>query len=225
MSSLILMRHGQASFGANAYDQLSPIGIEQARISGAWIRERYPLYSIWYGPRRRHLNTAKEMLASSPEDLNNLHVSQGLDEFAEGEEVLTAASLYFDKDMIGPNAPSKLDQLRYYEQTISAWSRDNLTILGRDDYLTFRAYVSEWFSWRIGDRAAPSGRIELAITSAGVICAAICDVLDLPDSQWMSLMKVIKNASFTELVFSNGRCGLRSFNETGHLPVNVYSSI
>ncbi|GIT63997.1 MAG: hypothetical protein Ct9H300mP22_3970 [Gammaproteobacteria bacterium] len=32
MSELILVRHGQASFGQKSYDKLSDLGIEQVRI-------------------------------------------------------------------------------------------------------------------------------------------------------------------------------------------------
>jgi len=32
MSDLYLIRHGQASFGKDNYDRLSPLGIRQARI-------------------------------------------------------------------------------------------------------------------------------------------------------------------------------------------------
>lgn len=225
MSSLILMRHGQASFGANVYDQLSPIGLEQARISGNWIKDRPPLFAIWHGPRERHINTAKEMLALSPEYLSKLQGSYHLDEFSEGEELLAAASLHFEGEILSSLDSSNNSQLHYYEKTIAEWSNGNLAIPGRSDYSSFRKNIAQWLDSRINDQGAPSGRVELAVTSAGVICAAVCDALNLPNHQWLSLMKVIKNASFTEFVFSNGRCSLRSFNETGHLPPEIFSSI
>jgi hypothetical protein len=40
------MRHDQASFGTNIYNQASPIGVEQARISGDWIKDRPHLFII-----------------------------------------------------------------------------------------------------------------------------------------------------------------------------------
>ena len=36
MSTLYLIRHGQASYGEADYDRLSPRGIEQARAIGRW---------------------------------------------------------------------------------------------------------------------------------------------------------------------------------------------
>jgi hypothetical protein len=63
------------------------------------------------------------------------------------------------------------------------------------------------------------------VTSAGVVGAAVCEVLELPDAQWCALVRVIRNASLTEVVFTKGRCGLRSFNGAGHLPGRLTSSI
>lgn len=37
MSTLYLVRHGQASFGKEDYDQLSPLGYEQAQITGQYL--------------------------------------------------------------------------------------------------------------------------------------------------------------------------------------------
>ena len=40
MGILLLVRHGQASWGAENYDQLSEIGWEQGRILGRALAER-----------------------------------------------------------------------------------------------------------------------------------------------------------------------------------------
>ena len=37
--SLLLVRHGQASFGAADYDQLSGRGVEQSRRLGDWLAD------------------------------------------------------------------------------------------------------------------------------------------------------------------------------------------
>ena len=39
MGQLVLVRHGQASFGADDYDVLSETGWEQSRVLGRWLRE------------------------------------------------------------------------------------------------------------------------------------------------------------------------------------------
>src|SRR4051812_8520515 len=59
MSTLTLVRHGQASFFADNYDQLSPLGEQQARLLGDyWIRRGARFDEVYTGPRVRQIETA-----------------------------------------------------------------------------------------------------------------------------------------------------------------------
>ncbi len=225
MSTLILMRHGQASFGASTYDALSEAGLEQARASGAWLGRRGDaLTSAWHGPKLRHADTAEHVLAVSATAVRSV-MTPGLDEFAEGEELLDAAVTLFGRPMSGPEGPSRREQLRCYDAAIEAWSRGRLEIPGRASFHDFRLAVRQWLDGVVGAPGGVSGQHVLAVTSAGVVAAATCEALGLPDDRWLALLRVIHNASITELAFSKGRCGLRSFNSIGHLPPELLSAI
>ncbi|MCK9984751.1 MAG: hypothetical protein AzoDbin1_01223 [Azoarcus sp.] len=225
MSVLILMRHGQASFGETHYDTLSTLGRQQARATGHWLRERAEtLTSIRHGPRARQVDTAGLVVEAADFGLSPEQVT-GLDEFAEGEEVLAAAAALFGRPMSGPEAPARREQLRCYEAAYEAWSRGELDIPGRASYGEFRSDVRQWLRDVVAVPAAPSGQRILAVTSAGVIAAAVCDVLGLPEAQWCALVRVINNASTTELVFSQGRVALRTFNSAAHLAPELTSPI
>ena len=39
MASILMVRHGQASFGAEDYDQLSPLGQRQADLMGGVLQK------------------------------------------------------------------------------------------------------------------------------------------------------------------------------------------
>ena len=55
MGTLYLVRHGQASFGAADYDQLSDLGTRQCRELGRWFRERGVVFeAVLRGTLRRH---------------------------------------------------------------------------------------------------------------------------------------------------------------------------
>src|SRR5262249_29959201 len=59
MSVLVLVRHGQASFSADDYDDLSPAGQAQARRLGDyWTHQAQSFDEIYVGPRRRQQQTA-----------------------------------------------------------------------------------------------------------------------------------------------------------------------
>ncbi|MGZ7244367.1 histidine phosphatase family protein, partial [Streptococcus pyogenes] len=55
MGNLYLVRHGQASFGAADYDQLSELGHQQCRHLGAYWRECGQHFdAVFTGTLRRH---------------------------------------------------------------------------------------------------------------------------------------------------------------------------
>src|SRR3990172_4123936 len=59
MSMLALVRHGQASFFSDNYDQLSPLGEQQARLLGEyWVRRGAKFDEVYTGPRVRQIETA-----------------------------------------------------------------------------------------------------------------------------------------------------------------------
>ena len=62
MGQLILVRHGQASFGADDYDVLSETGWEQGRALGTWLRESgVRPTSLVRGSLRRHRETLEAL--------------------------------------------------------------------------------------------------------------------------------------------------------------------
>ena len=53
-----MVRHGQASFHADDYDQLSTRGVEQARLLAVhWAELKLSSDHVYVGPRRRHQQT------------------------------------------------------------------------------------------------------------------------------------------------------------------------
>src|SRR5438552_3110523 len=92
MSLLFLVRHGQASFDGDDYDQLSPRGVEQARSLGVhWIELDLNFDQIYVGPRRRHRQTLDAVAAVYRERGLNWPEAIELPELDEhcGQDVLT----------------------------------------------------------------------------------------------------------------------------------------
>ena len=60
MSSLTLVRHAQASFFADNYDQLSEQGESQSTALGNyWLAQDRRIDEVYVGPRARHQQTAE----------------------------------------------------------------------------------------------------------------------------------------------------------------------
>src|SRR6478736_1102556 len=66
MGVLLLVRHGQASFGSDDYDVLSETGWQQARLLGRDLADRgVEPDLVVRGSMRRHRETAEAMIAGA----------------------------------------------------------------------------------------------------------------------------------------------------------------
>lgn len=224
MSSLLLLRHGQASFGADRYDALSDRGRLQSDAVGGFFAARQARFSsIWIGPRERHRLTARAALTplgvAEPQD-----VEPALDEFAEGQQILASAERRQGLRLRGVGALTGVPVNRAYAAEIDAWAEGRAEIEQVPSVARFRAGVADWLSRATADPA--SGQQVLAVTSGGVIAAVMAIVLDLPDASLGPFMNAIHNASLTELAFSSGRRpALVAFNGSGHLPADLLTRI
>ena len=93
MGSIYLIRHGQASFGADDYDVLSPTGIRQAEILGDHLLNLGVRFDrVLSGGLRRQQHTARaalERLESSGLATPELEVDPAFNEF-EADAVIRA---------------------------------------------------------------------------------------------------------------------------------------
>lgn len=218
MSILILLRHGQAAFGAERYDALSERGREQAEHVARHLDARGARFDrLWVGPRDRHRLTAKHALEPLGLDWQQ-PADVSLDEFAEGQQILGAVQAQLGRKPEGKEAA------RLYVREIEAWAQGVRPIQGVPAPATFRATVREWVARATAD-PAPGQRV-LAVTSGGVIAAVLADALGLPDAALAHFMGVIYNGSLSEFAFSSGRApALVSFNVASFLPDELLTRV
>ena len=84
MSQIYVIRHGQASFGTDHYDRLSPIGKRQAEILGDhFVRIDAKFQAVYAGSLQRQIDTAKIVLSRFPDALSfpEIVISKDFDEF------------------------------------------------------------------------------------------------------------------------------------------------
>lgn len=222
MSSLLLLRHGQASFGQADYDQLTDLGVSQAHATGLFFQEQgYRFDDILSGPRRRHQDTTNALVAALGTDMP-WRIDPALEEMAEGQEILAAAQAHFGIDLTAPHI-ARHNQLQQYNAMLQAWGEGRAAIGGKPTAQTFRQNVGLWLRRQIAH--PESGRRILVVTSAGVIGAIMCEVLGTNTSRMMDYARVLRNASLTEIVFSRERASLLSFNNIYHLQTELSSAI
>ena len=230
MSVLALVRHGQASFFAEEYDQLSPVGIDQAlHLGDYWARRGVVFDEVYVGPRQRQQQTAEFVgtqfrLAGLPWP-DPIKYPE-LDEYdLEGLMGRKSASLARqDEDfqrlvVLHKNCTDEHERLahfqRMFERLLTHWqtSPDDDELV--ESWRKFRDRVRRGLD-RITGREG-RGRNVVAFTSGGFIGAAVALVLGAPDQSALALNWRVRNASLTWLMFTHGRLTLDEFNTAPHL--------
>jgi len=206
---LLLVRHGQASFGTADYDVLSETGWEQGRLVGDWLRARgVNPTAVVRGDMRRHRETAEAI------GWADAAIDPGWDEF----DHLSVVASY-------PDAPTgDLDRRefqRVFELATARWTGGGHDGEYAEPWSAFRARVTASFD--AACRLAGPGETAVAVTSGGTI-AAVCAALVDPDADpaayarmWSRFNTVLVNSSVTRVVVGSTGPRLLTFNEHPHL--------
>ena len=224
MTTLILMRHGQASLGASNYDQLSERGEEQARASTQFFVDRYPTFSrVLCGPGQRHRQTAR--LALQGLEMPPVEIVPELDEFADASLLLRAAEKRTGLPLSTDQKLSKSELMRHYYHQVMLWGEDQQRMDGIVVVNEFRHRVASVLD-SVLDINEPSRRV-LAVTSGGVIATMFSEVFALSNRDMAKLMSSwsIDNCSLTAISCSEQGRVLRFYNQTAHLPAEMLTSV
>lgn len=212
MAELYLVRHGQASFGADNYDELSPSG----RTQSGWLGEYFAQANLRFdrvviGTMQRHRQTADAILAAMGGPQIELAQDAGLNEYdfealfaAVGDEGLPA----------GLSATSsKKDFFKGLRHVLQLWADDRLPGAVPETWQQFQTRVQRARS--AIQRAG--GRRVLVVSSGGPIAVTAQQVLQAPAASAIALNLQIRNSSVCQYVFNDDAMSLVSFNSVPHL--------
>jgi len=215
LSTLHLIRHGQASFGANDYDRLSSLGEQQVH----YLRDHYErtgqrLDTIVSGRLKRQRATAA-ILASPAND--------AVREYAAFDEYDAPVLFKVHAEIKGiplsalrdPGPPDARAFQRRLEEVCRQWVAGTLDRPGVERWRDFRSRVTAGLEQIM--REAGRSKEAAVCTSAGVIGAAVGHVLELNDEACLRLSWLVFNASITRVRFGASRHSLEVFNAVPHL--------
>jgi broad specificity phosphatase PhoE len=211
MGTTYLVRHGQASFGAADYDQLSPLGEQQARRLGTYWRERGLQFdAVLRGTLRRHEQTlagiAEGLQRELPADL-----WPGLNEY--DSEALIRAIHPGELPPVRAEGGFKL-HFRLLREALLRWMAGEISPVGLPAFADFRAGVVAALDHVA--QAHPQGRV-LVVSSGGPISVAMSHVLGAPASTTVELNMRLRNSAVCELVGTRDGHRMMSFNHLPHL--------
>lgn len=210
MGTLYLVRHGQASFGADDYDNLSELGRRQSVRLGQYWRERGLVFdAVLTGTLRRHAQT----WAGIAEGGGYVHqplVLPGLDEYDSAAVIEAVHPAPLPK----PDTPELYRQhFRLLREGLRQWMRGLAKPPGMPGYDEFLAGVTGALDHV---RENLEGNV-LIVSSGGPISTAVGHVLGTAPETTIELNMRIRNSAVTEFVFNPKRHSLLSYNTLPHL--------
>jgi broad specificity phosphatase PhoE len=229
MSDLYVVRHGQASFLSDDYDQLSELGVRQAMALGErWLDMGVRPDRVLSGSLRRQRDTASaiaRVFAERDVPWPDTHVHEGLNEYP-AEEIVAGLAPEFRKDPTFRHleeawvaAESRADKYRTFHRMLHAilerWIAGEYDTDGLCSWPEFSNGVSE--ALNIVTTKNTKKQSVVMFTSGGVVGTIVRHVLDAPAQQALNIHWRVFNAGVTRLVFSPGRITLDGFNDVAHL--------
>jgi broad specificity phosphatase PhoE len=223
MASVTLVRHAQASFFGADYDQLSELGLHQARQLGEyWADTGFEVDRVYVGPLRRHQQTLDQVSsifrtrglrfpdAQPLEALNEHDVLKVMKYTLAG----SASGLATAPSDPGPAERDAIKRqfLEHYLAVMRDWSAGQLVVPDTESWSDFRHR-----SLTALDRLCDGRGRTVAFTSAGWVSSAIGWLLGLDDTRIIELSSVLRNTSLSELHHSARRRMMVSFNTVPHI--------
>ena len=210
MGTLYLVRHGQASFGADNYDMLSDLGQRQAMRLGQYLRERGVNFEASItGTLERQRQTHAGICQGLGQNLQALE-QPALNEY-DSHALIEAIR---PGPLPKPDTPEKYrEHFRLLREALKAWMAGHSTPKGMPSHAQFTAGVA-----RVLDhvRAQHDGHV-LLVSSGGPISTAVGLVLGTPAETTIDLNMRIRNTALSELVFTPKRHMLLTYNTLPHL--------
>jgi broad specificity phosphatase PhoE len=218
MATIYLIRHGQASFGKENYDQLSSKGWEQGRVLGRWLKGKVAPNAVFGGNMERHRETVEAIAGGYGDDLPDMQAAEGFNEFDHTQVVERLRPEWADRakmarDLAAFPKPATAFQ-QVFEQAMGRW------VGGEHD----SEYAETWPDFSVRVIGALDDLIDyvdggdvLVSTSGGPIAVIAQHLLQLNDRKTLEMNSVIANSSVSRVLYSGKRRSLAVFNNYSHL--------
>ncbi|WP_161861425.1 histidine phosphatase family protein [Algicella marina] len=205
MGEIILVRHGQASFGAADYDKLSPLGHEQSEWLGSYFADHDMRFdTVFRGDLLRHRETFEGIASRCP--LPEPRVDARFNEL--NYDLIQDAYLVAE----GHAAPRNREEfLHHFPLIFEHWAERQVDF----EHETFNVFAE-----RVENamRAAlVPDQTTLIVTSGGVIGVALRELLGLTVRKCAELILNIHNSSIHRLRYECSSLRLAEFNACPHL--------
>ena len=216
MGTLYLVRHGQASFGADDYDVLSPLGMQQATRLGEYFKAKGIQFdAALTGTLKRQISTFEGICDGMVAPLKATSWT-GLNEYDSHAVIATVHAGKLEK----PTTPEQYrHHFRLLKDGLKRWMDGTASPQGMPTYSDFVEGVTNALDHV---RQTHTGNV-LLVSSGGPISTAVGHILGCPPDATIELNLRIRNSSVTEFAFTPKRHMLVTYNTLPHLDAPEYA--
>jgi broad specificity phosphatase PhoE len=211
---ILLVRHGQASWGAADYDNLSEGGHEQARLTGLALAARGVTPSrVVCGTMRRHRQTAAAAVGAAGWSAEAT-TDDGWNEFDHVQMLEVHGA---PERGTGPDGGGLTRQEfdAWFDAATERWTSGRYDEDYDEPFFTFTSRVEA--ALRRTASGLGSGEAAVVFTSGGPISWVAATLLGGGIDMWMRLNPVTINASVAKVVVGARGTTLVSLNDHSHL--------
>lgn len=238
MSKIYLIRHGQASFLADDYDNLSDKGIIQSKALGAYFLKNGIFFDkIYIGNLKRHQQTFENYSLDfynnkidlpKPIYLNELNEHEALDAFNIESENFIDQNIQAQKLMMAMQKDGELKKKNtilifglFMSEFVSGKYPSNGSSI--QSWKAFRAQTKQGITTIL--KNTNKGETIGVFTSGGTKSSIIGDSLGLDENKISELNMAIRNTSFSQLIYIKNKVKPFSINEIPHLTKELTSFV
>ena len=235
MGTLYLVRHGQASFGAADYDQLSELGTRQCHALGLWFAQRGIAFEgVIHGTLKRHVQSLEAIAQGHAQGNAQGNAKAHAQGHAEAPAAATGTGLpaalawpglnEYDSEALirtvhagalaRPDSPEVYKaHFRLLRDALGLWMAGKTQPQGMPGWAAFSAGVAAAL---LHVRTHHAGNV-LLVSSGGPIATAVHQVLGTPPETTIELNLRIRNSALSEFSFTPKGHRLLSYNHLPHL--------
>jgi broad specificity phosphatase PhoE len=212
-----LIRHAQASWGAEDYDRLSPLGERQARHLAEWLAaEATPYTQVVRGDLHRHAQTLAAIDAAfvaAGRPLPRTRIDPGWNEF-QHEPILGAyaGAHANDANLALARDGDQQAQRAVLAAAVRAWHEGEFDGAVPETWAEFGLRIAA-----ARTRIAPVEGSVLVVTSGGAMWRCAQAALDLDDTGLLKFGMKLRNTGICDFERGAERWRMLNWNELPHL--------
>lgn len=220
MAEILFIRHGQASFGSDNYDQLSELGYRQAKLLGSHLVQQEVEFNHFYaGSLARQQQTANGVIdAYRQAGINcpSLTIDPAWDELDNHQQVIRLLPMLVDQTpKLGELAKTMDHDKKAFQKVLRRVFQ--YWILDQPDCPELESWPQAKHRFDMALRQVMNdngkGGKAAVFTSGGVIACITALVMKLGPESVYGLFEPVINASISRFIHNQTDISLSSFNE------------